>query len=69
MDNLAKNLSYDGDKISQAFFDALHDANFHYEAILLEKIWHAMADTPYFDSNDKHKLKAAAIRALNNMEL
>lgn len=69
MQNLAENLDYDGDKISQAYFDALHDANFHYPAILLEAIWHAMANTEYNDSRDRAKLKAAAIDALTNLEL
>jgi len=60
---IAQDLSYDGDAISQAFFDALHDANFHTEAIILEKAWHAMANTyyqDYQDSNDAYKLKNAA---------
>jgi hypothetical protein len=69
MDDLAKTLAYDGDKIAQLFFDALTDANFHTEAYILEGIWHAMANTPYFDSNDRHRLKSAAIEALNKMEI
>ena len=66
-ETIAQDLNYDGDKISQAFFDALHDANFHYEAIILEKAWHAMANTPYTDSSDAHKFKDAVRSCLSDL--
>jgi hypothetical protein len=69
MENLARSLNYDSDKISQSFFEALTEINYHYEAILLEKIWHAMANADYCDASDRHKLKAAALHAIQTMEL
>jgi hypothetical protein len=69
MNTLSRTLDYDSDKISQAFFDALVDVNYHSEAYILEGIWHAMANVDYVDSSDRYKLKKAAIESLLKMDI
>lgn len=62
--NIATALKYDGDAIARVFVDALTDANFHTEAMVIGKAWEAMQWTPLAETN-RAKMVDAAIAALN----